>query len=79
LEGGEVGLGGVVLTEFGLDIVVYGGNVFLEGIEEFADRFVGAVFDLVPLKGLEVVLDRLWLATLAILIDHVLVGETYCH
>ena len=54
LHGGEVGLGGVVLVEFLLDVVVDGGGFFLQRVDQFGDGFVGAVFDFVPLEGLEV-------------------------
>ena len=53
----EVGLGGVVLIELLLDVVVDGGGLFLECIDELGDGFVGAVFDFVPLEGLEVGFD----------------------
>jgi len=56
-EGGEVGFCGVVLVELLLDVVVDGGEFFLEGVDEFGDGFVGAVFDFVPGEGLEVVFD----------------------
>ena len=55
LQGGEVGLAGVILVELLLDVVVDGGDFLLERIDQLGDGFVvGAVFDFVPLEGLKV-------------------------
>lgn len=75
LGGCERGLGGVVLVEFGLDVVVYAGDFLwrigwsvinvvvyklrkkqdlLQGVDDFSNRLVGAIFNFVPLEGLEV-------------------------
>lgn len=59
LEGGEVGLDGVVLVEFGLYVVVERLQFFLERVDEVGDGLVGAVFDFVPLEGAEVLVDGL--------------------
>lgn len=58
LEGGEVGLARVVLVELLLDVVVDGGEVFLQAVDQLADGLVGAVFDFVPVERLQVVLYR---------------------
>lgn len=77
LEGGEVGFGAVVLIEFLLDIVVDGGEFFLQSIDEFGNRFVGAIFDFVPLEGLEVVLNRSYITILAFVYQSLI--EAICH
>lgn len=57
LSAGEVGLDGVVLVEFGLDIVIEGLKFFCKGVDEVGYGFVGAVLDFVPLEGAEVLVD----------------------
>lgn len=81
LKGGEVGLGGVVLVELLLDVVVDGGEVFLQGVDEFGEGLVGAVFDFVPVEGLEVVLYGSCRPTMSALRLRVSKpsGPSYCH
>lgn len=64
LRGREIGLDGVVLVEFGLDVVIEGLQFLLQGVDEVGDGFVGAVFDFVPLEGAEVLVDGFYIARL---------------
>ena len=57
LSASEAGLDGVVLVEFGLDVVIEGLQFFCKGVNEIGYGFVGAVLDFVPLEGAEVLVD----------------------
>ena len=63
LSCGKVGLGRVVLGELGLDIVVNAGHVLLQRVDQVCDGLVGAVLDLVPLKGTEILIHGLCLVS----------------
>lgn len=66
LHAGQVSLGGIILLKFGLDIIVNCSDFLLESVYKLGDGFVGAIFDLIPLEGLKVVLDRSWRLSLAL-------------
>ena len=56
----EASLDGIVLVEFGLDVVIEGLQFFCQGVDEVSYGFVGTVLDFVPLEGAEVLVDRFW-------------------
>ncbi len=54
----EASLDGIVLVEFGLDVVIEGLHFFCQGVDEVSYGFVDTVLDFVPLEGAEVLVDR---------------------
>ena len=59
LEIGKIGLDRIVLVEFGLDVIVDGGKLFLQDVDQFANRSFSAVPDLVPREIAQVLVGRL--------------------